>query len=144
MTVRDNLELGAYLRKDKPTIRSDQERVFGLFPRLRERINQIAGTLSGGEQQMLAISRALMSRPRVLLLDEPSLGLAPILVDTIFQVIRDINQTGTTILLIEQNALKALSVAGRGYVLETGHIVKTGTAKALLESPDVQRAYLGI
>ncbi len=144
MTVRENLELGAYIRKDGPAIRSDRERVFGLFPRLRERLDQIAGTLSGGEQQMLAIGRALMSRPRVLLLDEPSLGLAPILVETIFQVLQDINRAGTTMLLIEQNALKALSIAHRGYVLETGHIVTEGTAKALLASPDVQRAYLGI
>ena len=144
MTVRDNLFLGAYSRNDGPAIRADQERVFELFPRLRERRQQIGGTLSGGEQQMLAIGRAMMSRPKLLLLDEPSLGLAPILVDTIFQVIRDINKQGTTILLIEQNAAKALQVANRGYVLETGRVVKEGTAKALLESPDVQRAYLGI
>ena len=132
------------MRKDAAGIRSDEERVFGFFPRLRERRNQIAGTLSGGEQQMLAIGRALMSRPKLLLLDEPSLGLAPILVDTIFQVIKEINSQGTTILLIEQNAAKALQVANRGYVLETGRIVQEGSAKALLESPDVQRAYLGI
>jgi len=144
MTVRDNLFLGAYVRNDGPAIRDDQERVFRLFPRLKERHDQIAGTLSGGEQQMLAIGRAMMSRPKVLLLDEPSLGLAPILVDTIFQVITDINKEGTTILLIEQNAAKALQVANRGYVLETGRIVKEGTAKTLRESPDVQRAYLGI
>jgi len=144
MSVLDNLFLGAYVRKDAAGIRSDEERVFGFFPRLRERRNQIAGTLSGGEQQMLAIGRALMSRPRILLLDEPSLGLAPILVDTIFQVIQEINSQGTTILLIEQNAAKALQVANRGYVLETGRIVQEGTAKALLDSPDVQRAYLGI
>jgi len=144
MSVRDNLFLGAYVRKDAAGIRSDEERVFGFFPRLRERRNQIAGTLSGGEQQMLAIGRALMSRPKLLLLDEPSLGLAPILVDTIFQVIKEINSQGTTILLIEQNAAKALQVANRGYVLETGRIVQEGSAKALLESPDVQRAYLGI
>jgi len=144
MSVRDNLFLGAYVRKDAAGIRSDEERVFGFFPRLAERRNQIAGTLSGGEQQMLAIGRALMSRPKLLLLDEPSLGLAPILVDTIFQVIREINSQGTTILLIEQNAAKALQVANRGYVLETGRIVQEGTSKALLKSPDVQRAYLGI
>ena len=144
MSVRDNLFLGAYVRKDGPAIRSDEERVFRFFPRLKERRDQIAGTLSGGEQQMLAIGRALMSRPKVLLLDEPSLGLAPILVDTIFEVIREINQQGTTILLIEQNASKALQVANRGYVLETGRIVKEGSSKELLESPDVQRAYLGI
>ena len=143
MTVMENLSLGAYIRRDGAT-RSDLERVFTLFPRLRERQHQLGGTLSGGEQQMLAIARAMMSRPKVLLLDEPSLGLAPILVDTIFQVIRDINQDGTTILLIEQNAAKALQVAHRGYVLETGRIVKEGTAKALRESPEVQRAYLGI
>jgi branched-chain amino acid transport system ATP-binding protein len=144
MTVRDNLFLGAFSRSDGPAIRADQEHVFELFPRLRERRDQIGGTLSGGEQQMLAIGRAMMSRPKVLLLDEPSLGLAPILVDTIFQVIVDINKQGTTILLIEQNAAKALQVAHRGYVLETGRIVKEGTARALLDSPDVQRAYLGI
>jgi branched-chain amino acid transport system ATP-binding protein len=144
MTVRDNLFLGAYVRKEGPAVRDDEERVYRLFPRLKERRHQIGGTLSGGEQQMLAIGRAMMSRPKVLLLDEPSLGLAPILVDTIFQVIRDINKEGTTILLIEQNAAKALQVANRGYVLETGRIVKEGTAKALRESPEVQRAYLGI
>jgi branched-chain amino acid transport system ATP-binding protein len=143
MTVRENLELGAFIRRDG-TIRADLERTFALFPRLRERIDQIAGTLSGGEQQMLAIGRALMSRPRVLLLDEPSLGLAPILVETIFQVIQDINKSGTTVLLIEQNATKALAIAHRGYVLETGRIVQEGSAKALRESPDVQRAYLGV
>jgi branched-chain amino acid transport system ATP-binding protein len=144
MSVRDNLFLGAYVRKDPAGVRSDEERIFGFFPRLKERRSQIAGTLSGGEQQMLAIGRALMSRPTLLLLDEPSLGLAPILVDTIFDVIREINKEGTTILLIEQNAARALQVADRGYVLETGRIVKEGTSKALLESPDVQRAYLGI
>ena len=144
MSVRDNLFLGAYIRKDGPAIRSDEERVFRFFPRLKERRDQIAGTLSGGEQQMLAIGRALMSQPKVLLLDEPSLGLAPILVDTIFEVIREINKQGTTILLIEQNASKALQVANRGYVLETGQIVKEGSSKELLESPDVQRAYLGV
>ncbi len=144
MTVRDNLALGAYARRDGHAIRQDQDQVFDLFPRLKERLDQVAGTLSGGEQQMLAIGRGLMSRPRVLLLDEPSLGLAPLLVETIFKVIRDINAAGTTILLIEQNALKALSTAHRGYVLETGRIVKEGVAKALLDSPDVQRAYLGI
>jgi branched-chain amino acid transport system ATP-binding protein len=143
MTVRENLDLGAYIRRDGET-RRDMERVYTLFPRLKEREGQLAGTLSGGEQQMLCIGRALMSRPKVLLLDEPSLGLAPLMVDTIFRVIRDINQEGTTILLIEQNALKALGVAARGYVLETGRIVKEGQSKVLLESPDVQRAYLGI
>ena len=143
MTVLENLDLGAFIRKDG-AMRQDMERVFTLFPRLRERQRQIAGTLSGGEQQMLAIGRALMSRPKVLLLDEPSLGLAPILVDTIFQVIREINAAGTTVLLIEQNALKALTVAHRGYVVETGRIVKEGTARQLLDSPDVQKAYLGV
>jgi branched-chain amino acid transport system ATP-binding protein len=143
MSVRENLDLGAYIRRDGET-RGDMERVFTLFPRLKERQSQLAGTLSGGEQQMLCIGRALMSRPKVLLLDEPSLGLAPLMVDTIFQVIREINTEGTTILLIEQNALKALGVAARGYVLETGRIVKEGPSKQLMESPDVQKAYLGI
>jgi branched-chain amino acid transport system ATP-binding protein len=143
MTVRENLDLGAYIRRDGET-RADMDRVYTLFPRLKERQGQLAGTLSGGEQQMLCIGRAMMSRPKVLLLDEPSLGLAPLMVDTIFQVIREINAEGTTILLIEQNALKALGVAARGYVLETGRIVKEGTSKSLLDSPDVQRAYLGI
>jgi branched-chain amino acid transport system ATP-binding protein len=143
MSVRENLDLGAYIRRDGET-RSDMERVYSLFPRLRERQGQLAGTLSGGEQQMLCIGRAMMSRPKVLLLDEPSLGLAPLMVDTIFQVIREINTEGTTILLIEQNALKALGVAARGYVLETGRIVKEGPSKQLMESPDVQKAYLGI
>src|SRR5256885_7433721 len=144
LTVRDNLFLGAYTRNDRDAIRRDQDNVFKLFPRVKERLDQIGGTLSGGEQQMLAIARGLMSRPRILLLDEPSLGLAPILVDQIFDIIRDINREGTTILLIEQNAAKALTVSNRGYVLETGRIVKEGPTKMLLESPDVQRAYLGI
>jgi len=143
MSVRENLDLGAYIRRDGET-RSDMERVYTLFPRLKERQAQLAGTLSGGEQQMLCIGRAMISRPKVLLLDEPSLGLAPLMVDTIFQVIREINTEGTTILLIEQNALKALGVAARGYVLETGRIVKEGPSKHLMESPDVQKAYLGI
>jgi branched-chain amino acid transport system ATP-binding protein len=143
MTVRENLELGGYIRRDGAA-QNDIERVYSLFPRLKERQRQLGGTLSGGEQQMLCIGRALMSRPKVLLLDEPSLGLAPLMVETIFGVIREINTEGTTILLIEQNALKALGVAARGYVLETGRIVKEGTAKSLLDSPDVQRAYLGI
>lgn len=143
MTVRENLDLGAYIRKGGVT-KEDLDRVYTLFPRLKERQGQLAGTLSGGEQQMLTISRAMMSRPKVLLLDEPSLGLAPLMVDTIFKVITDINREGTTILLIEQNALKALNVAHRGYVLETGRIVKEGTGKELLASPDVQKAYLGI
>ena len=143
MSVMENLSLGAYIRRDGAT-RADLDRVFTLFPRLKERQRQLGGTLSGGEQQMLCIGRALMSRPKVLLLDEPSLGLAPLMVDTIFQVIRDINQEGTTVLLVEQNALKALSTAHRGYVLETGRIVKEGTSRGLMDSPDVQSAYLGI
>ena len=144
MQVLDNLRMGAFLRKDKDGIQKDMERVFGLFPRLKERTTQLAGTLSGGEQQMLAIGRALMSKPKLLMLDEPSLGLAPILVETIFQIVREINAQGIPILLVEQNAHKALEVAHRAYVLETGTIVKTGTGKELLDSPDVQRAYLGI
>jgi branched-chain amino acid transport system ATP-binding protein len=141
MSVMENLELGAYVHgKADP---DDLARVFGLFPRLEERKSQIAGTLSGGEQQMLAIGRALMARPTVLLLDEPSLGLAPILVDTIFQIIVDINAQGTTVLLVEQNALKALAVANRGYVIQTGHIVLTGTGRELLGNDMVRKAYLG-
>jgi branched-chain amino acid transport system ATP-binding protein len=135
--------MGAYLRRDKE-IKKDMERVFNLFPRLLERETQLAGTLSGGEQQMLAMGRAMMTRPRVLLLDEPSLGLSPVLVETIFQVIAELHQEGTTILLIEQNALMALRTASRGYVMETGNIVQTDKAEALLESPEVRRAYLGI
>ena len=141
MSVMENLELGAYSR-GKPDS-DDLARVFGLFPRLDERKNQIAGTMSGGEQQMLAIGRALMARPSVLLLDEPSLGLSPILVDTIFQIIQDINSQGTTVLLVEQNALKALAVANRGYVIQTGHIVLSGTARELLGNDMVRKAYLG-
>ncbi|MGH7903968.1 MAG: ABC transporter ATP-binding protein [Candidatus Dormibacteraceae bacterium] len=144
MTVQDNLLMGAYTRRDRAGIRTDVDRVYELFPRLKERSSQIAGTLSGGEQQMLAIGRALMSKPKLLMLDEPSLGLAPILVETIFQIIQEINSRGTTILLVEQNAHQALSVADRGYVLETGSIVREGAGKELLESPDVQRAYLGM
>jgi branched-chain amino acid transport system ATP-binding protein len=144
MQVIDNLRMGAFLRKDRDGIQKDMDRVFELFPRLKERTTQLAGTLSGGEQQMLAIGRALMSKPKLLMLDEPSLGLAPILVETIFQIVREINAQGIPILLVEQNATKALEVAHRAYVLETGSIVKTGTGKELLSSPDVQRAYLGI
>jgi branched-chain amino acid transport system ATP-binding protein len=141
MSVMENLELGAYSHgKADP---ADLDRVFGLFPRLQERKGQIAGTMSGGEQQMLAIGRALMARPSVLLLDEPSLGLSPILVDTIFQIILDINAQGTTVLLVEQNALKALAIANRGYVLQTGHIVLTGTGRELLGNDMVRKAYLG-
>ena len=143
LTVRENLMMGAYLRADGAAVREDLERVFELFPRLRERIGQVAGTLSGGEQQMLAIGRALMARPRLLLLDEPSMGLAPVLVEQIFTAIGDINRQGTTILLVEQNAAMALGVAHRGYVLETGRVALTGTADELAENADVRRAYLG-
>jgi branched-chain amino acid transport system ATP-binding protein len=143
LTVEDNLELGAYRRKDRAAIRQDREQVYALFPRLRERRRQAAGTLSGGEQQMLAIGRALMSRPRLLLLDEPSLGLAPLLVREIFRTIREINQRGVTVLLVEQNAHMALSVARRGYVLETGRVRFHDDARTLLENEDVKRAYLG-
>jgi branched-chain amino acid transport system ATP-binding protein len=143
LTVRENLELGAYARTDAEGIAEDFQRVFTLFPRLRERLDQRGGTLSGGEQQMLAIGRALMARPSVLLLDEPSMGLAPILVETIFQIIRDINKQGTTILLVEQNAYMALGVAKRGYVLQTGTIVLTDTAERLRANEMVRKAYLG-
>ena len=141
LSVRDNLELGAYTRKD--SIREDMEKVFALFPRLKERIKQSAGTLSGGEQQMLAMGRALMAKPRLLLLDEPSMGLAPILVDEIFSIIMEINQAGTTILLVEQNAYKALNCASRAYILETGEIVKCGIAADLIRDEAVKAAYLG-
>jgi branched-chain amino acid transport system ATP-binding protein len=144
MTVLDNLMMGAFTRTDRPGIASDIERVYTLFPRLKERRSQIAGTLSGGEQQMLAMGRALMARPKLLMLDEPSLGLAPILIETIFSIVREINSQGTPVLLVEQNAHKALEVANRAYVLETGVIVQTGTGKELLESPEVQKAYLGM
>ena len=144
MSVLDNLMLGAYPRNDKSGIKSDLQRVFEFFPRLKERMTQIAGTLSGGEQQMLAIGRAMMSRPKVLMMDEPSLGLAPILVDTIFKVIAEINDQGVPILLVEQNAHKALEVAHRAYVLETGVIVQEGAGKELLQSEEVQKAYLGM
>lgn len=143
LTVLENLEMGAFRRSDRDGIAQDLERVFALFPRLKERSRQLGGTLSGGEQQMLAIGRALMARPRVLLLDEPSMGLAPLLVEEIFRVIRQLNEEGTTILLVEQNALMALSVAHRGYVLETGQVVLAGTAAELRENPEVRRAYLG-
>jgi branched-chain amino acid transport system ATP-binding protein len=141
--VRENLDLGAYARNSRAEIEADFERVLEIFPRLRERLQQKAGTLSGGEQQMLAIARALMSRPRLLMLDEPSLGLSPILVQTIFGVIREINASGTTILLIEQNARQALSVANRGYVLEVGKIVYSDTSANLMASEAVRAAYLG-
>ena len=143
LTVEDNLELGAYRRKDRPAIRADFEKVFQLFPRLLERRRQPAGTLSGGEQQMLAIGRALMSRPRLLLLDEPSLGLAPLLVREIFKTITEINRSGVTVLLVEQNAHMALSIAGRGYVLETGVVRFEDQARRLLDNPEVKNAYLG-
>ena len=143
MTVRENLEIGANLRKDKPEILGDIERMFTLFPRLKERIGQRAGTLSGGEQQMLAIGRALMARPSILLMDEPSMGLAPILVEQVFETIQEINKEGVTIFLVEQNANVALSIADRGYVLQTGRIVMHDTAKNLLANPELSKAYLG-
>jgi branched-chain amino acid transport system ATP-binding protein len=143
MTVLENLEMGAYHRKDRARIREDMDRVFDLFPRLKERIKQESGTLSGGEQQMLAIGRALMSSPKLLLLDEPSMGLAPVLVERIFDIIEDINNQGTTILLVEQNANVALEIATRGYVLETGTIVNAAPAGELREDPKVREAYLG-
>jgi branched-chain amino acid transport system ATP-binding protein len=143
LSVRDNLEMGAYTRRDRQGIKKDMETVFGIFPRLLERLRQVAGTLSGGEQQMLAIGRALMAKPRLLLLDEPSMGLAPILVDEIFSVIRGINETGTTILLVEQNAFKALALASRAYILETGEIIKSGAAAELMKDDAVKAAYLG-
>jgi branched-chain amino acid transport system ATP-binding protein len=143
MTVHENLEMGAFSRTEKPKIAADFERVYGLFPRLKERTAQRAGTLSGGEQQMLAIGRALMAAPKVLLLDEPSMGLAPILVEQIFDIIKTINQQGTTVLLVEQNALMALGIANRGYILQTGEIVLTDDAHKLAANPEVKRAYLG-
>mgnify|MGYP005850430247 CR=1 FL=1 len=143
MSVLENLELGAFLRKDKIQIKEDMEKVFEKFPRLKERMSQLAGTLSGGEQQMLAIGRAMMSRPRLMLLDEPSMGLAPLLVKEIFSIIREINNSGTTILLVEQNAHMALSIADYAYVLETGKIVLEGPAQELAESEQVKKAYLG-
>jgi branched-chain amino acid transport system ATP-binding protein len=144
MTVLDNLRMGAYTRSNAAEIKHDMDRVFELFPRLKERLHQIAGTLSGGEQQMCAMGRALMAKPKLLMLDEPSLGLAPILVETIFSIVREINSQGTPVLLVEQNANKALEVAHRAYVLETGSIVQSGTGKELLESEEVQKAYLGM
>lgn len=143
LTVKENLELGAFLRKDKAGIKSDLERVFEYFPRLKERLKQNAGTLSGGELQMLAMGRALMAQPELLLLDEPSMGLAPIFVDEIFNIVQKINADGTTILLVEQNAFKALSIANRGYILETGEITKSGPAQELISDPAVKEAYLG-
>jgi branched-chain amino acid transport system ATP-binding protein len=143
MTVLENLQMGAYTRSDRTELQADFDRVFELFPRLRERSGQAGGTLSGGEQQMLAIGRALMTHPKLLLLDEPSMGLAPILVEQIFQVIRDIHAQGTTVLVVEQNALMALGIAHRGYILQTGRIVLEDTAANLRQNPEVQKAYLG-
>jgi len=143
MTVLENLDLGAYLRSDTKEIKADMDKVFSRFPRLAERRSQLAGTLSGGEQQMLAMGRALMSRPRILLLDEPSMGLAPLLVKEIFSIVKDINETGTTILLVEQNAHMALSIANKAYVLETGRVILAGDAKELAASEEIRKAYLG-
>jgi branched-chain amino acid transport system ATP-binding protein len=143
MSVRENLQLGSYQRRDKDAVKEDLERVFDLFPRIRERLDQRAGTLSGGEQQMVAVSRALMARPKVLLMDEPSMGLAPVLVQQNFEIIEQINSQGTTVFVVEQNANMALSIADRGYVLQTGEIVLSDTAEALLENPEMKRAYLG-
>ncbi|GAB6181048.1 ABC transporter ATP-binding protein [Desulfotomaculum defluvii] len=143
MTVIENLEMGAYTRNDKNGIKEDLKKIFDRFPRLEERKNQLSGTLSGGEQQMLAMGRALMSRPNVLLMDEPSMGLAPMLVQEIFAIIKEINKTGTTILLVEQNAHMALSISNRAYVLETGEVVLSGPAEDLANNPEVQKAYLG-
>ena len=144
MSVTENLEMGAFSQKEKRQISDSMERVFDLFPRLKERRNQLGGTLSGGEQQMLSMGRALMANPRVMLLDEPSMGLAPVLVDSIFETIEELNRQGTTILLVEQNARLALQIANRGYVLQTGEIVLSGSAESLRENEMVQRAYLGI
>jgi branched-chain amino acid transport system ATP-binding protein len=143
LSVEDNLRMGAFLRRDKKGIETDMEMVFGLFPRLKERAKQYGGTLSGGEQQMLAIGRALMARPRLLLLDEPSMGLAPVLVESIFEIIKQINAQGTTILLVEQNALMALEVAQRGYVLQTGSVVLSDEANKLLQNEMIRKVYLG-
>ena len=143
MTITENLQMGAYIRNDKPEIAADIEKMFVLFPRLRERKDQLAGTMSGGEQQMLAMGRALMSRPKVLLLDEPSMGLSPIMVDKIFEVVRDVSALGMTVLLVEQNASRALGIATRGYVMESGNVTMNGNAKDLLNDPRVRAAYLG-
>ena len=143
MTITENLQMGAYIRTDKAGIASDMEKVFTIFPRLRERKDQLAGTMSGGEQQMLAMGRALMSRPKVLLLDEPSMGLSPLMVDKIFEVIKDVYGQGVTILLVEQNASRALSIADRGYVMESGLITMSGPAREMLNDPKVRAAYLG-
>ncbi|MCZ4313027.1 ABC transporter ATP-binding protein [Comamonadaceae bacterium G21597-S1] len=143
MTIVENLQMGAYVRTDKAAIEQDVEKVFGIFPRLKERRDQLAGTMSGGEQQMLAMGRALMSRPKVLLMDEPSMGLSPIMVDKIFEVVRDVYAQGVTILLVEQNASRALSVANRAYVMDSGLITMSGDAKVMLKDPKVRAAYLG-
>lgn len=143
MTITENLQMGAYIRSDKAGIANDIERMFGIFPRLKERKDQLAGTMSGGEQQMLAMARALMSQPKVLLLDEPSMGLSPIMVDKIFEVVRDVSAQGVTILLVEQNAQRALQIADRGYVMDSGLITMTGPGKDLLTDPKVREAYLG-
>ncbi len=143
MTITENLQMGAYIRTDKAEIANDIDKVFGIFPRLKERKDQLAGTMSGGEQQMLAMGRALMSRPKVLLLDEPSMGLSPIMVDKIFEVVRDVYAQGVTVLLVEQNASRALGIANRGYVMESGLITMSGEAKQLLSDPKVRAAYLG-
>ena len=143
MTIIENLQMGAYIRTDKAGIADDMEKAFTIFPRLRERKDQLAGTMSGGEQQMLAMGRALMSRPKVLLLDEPSMGLSPIMVDKIFEVVGDVHGQGVTILLVEQNASRALGIANRGYVMESGEITMTGEARSMLNDPKVRAAYLG-
>lgn len=143
LSVYENLKLGAYTRKDKNEIEESLEKIYQSFPRLKERRNQLAGTLSGGEQQMLAIGRALMSKPKIVLMDEPSMGLSPILVEEIFKIIRDISASGTTVLLVEQNAKKALEIADRGYVLETGNIVLSGDAKDMMNNDSIRKAYLG-
>ena len=143
MTILENLQMGAYIRNDKAEILQDIDKVFGIFPRLKERKDQLAGTLSGGEQQMLAMGRALISRPKVLLLDEPSMGLSPIMVDKIFEVVRDVSAQGVTVLLVEQNASRALAIADRGYVMDSGLITMTGEGKTMLRDPKVRAAYLG-
>ena len=143
MTVLENLEMGAYTRRDRENLNDDLERVYSLFPRVKERRQQLAGTLSGGEQQMVAIGRALMARPRLICMDEPSMGLSPAFVDQVFEIIQAINKQGTTIFVVEQNAAMALSIADRGYVLQTGEVVLSGTAKSLLENQMIQQAYLG-
>jgi branched-chain amino acid transport system ATP-binding protein len=143
MTITENLQIGAFTRDDQQGIADDIEKMFGIFPRLRERKDQLAGTMSGGEQQMLAMARALMSRPKVLLLDEPSMGLSPIMVDKIFEVVRDVYAQGVTVVLVEQNARRALQLADRGYVMDSGVITMTGDAKQMLDDPKVRAAYLG-